>query len=172
MLIVICKDSVIVNFRKKESANEDLWGPVHVLNSGNSQKKATQELISLLNTVTADEPLCIVGHGNDTECGGEGVNGDDWGWTADEMAQLLNTELTAKPGPILFEVCSDDPEKIKKMQVIGFGTEVQRAFGRLTPSKFLKYAWVYSYNTSIECEHTLPDPSKIDKSRELQASKL
>lgn len=168
MLIVITKDPVIVAFRKKAHSGALAWAPVHFLDAKHSQDAANKQLISLLSSVKADEPLCIVGHGNDKEVGGEGKNGDNWGWTAQEMAKLLCTHLTVKPGPILFEVCSDDPQETEKFQVIGFGTELHLQMTTLGVPKVLKGATIYSYNDHILAEHTLPDPAKIHKSMEVQ----
>jgi len=172
MLIVITKDPVIVNFRQQAGAGEAAWGPIHVINAAHDQQHATAQLIGLLRTVGNGEPLAIVGHGSDTECGGSLHGNDTWTWTAQELANLLNTELSAKPGPILLEVCSDDPEDTDKFEVVGFGTEVQKEFGQMQVSNHLKGVTVYSYNTHIKKKHTLPDPAKISKSAELQGSKL
>jgi hypothetical protein len=172
MLIVITKDPYIVEFRPKQSAGEAEWGTIFILDPSKNQKQATAQLKSLLNNVAEGEPLAIVGHGNDTEAGGEGVDDDTWGWTAAEMAALLNTELRHRPGPILFEVCSDDPQEVSKPQVLGFATSLQLEISRLTVSKNVKGATVYSYNTHIDAHHTLPRPQAIHKSVELQPSIL
>jgi hypothetical protein len=176
MLIVITKDPVIVEFRKKAHSGAPAWGPVHFIDAKHGQDAASKQLISLLGSVKADEPLCLVGHGNDEEVGGKGKDGDDWGWTAREMAQLLCTHLKFKPGPILFEVCSDEPEeteeKHEKMHVIGFGTVLHKEINTLGVPKLLRGATIYSYNSHILSEHTLPDPTKIHKSMEVQPSIL
>lgn len=172
MLIVITKDPVIVNFRQQATAGEAAWGPIHVINAAHNQQQATAQLINLLHAVTANEPLAIVGHGSDTECGGSLQGADTWTWTAQDMANLLNTELQAKPGPILIEVCSDDPQETDKFEVIGFGTELQKEMGQMQLSNHLQGVTVYSYNTHIKKKHSLPDPTTIGKSMELQGSKL
>ena len=172
MLIVITKDPSIVNYRQQGVGGEAAWGTLYVINAAHDQHNANQQLIGLLNNLQANEPLCIIGHGNDTEIGGEDVGNDNWTWTAQEIAFLLNTELGAQPGPILIEVCSDDPHDTDKFQVVGFGTEVQKEFASMQLSNRLTGATIYSYNTSILKKHTLPAPATIGKSVELQGSKL
>ncbi|WP_155368067.1 hypothetical protein [Catellatospora vulcania] len=180
MLIVITKDPKIVDFISTTKSGAAAWGTVHLLNPAHGQDQAHAQLIGLLNTARSGDPLCIVGHGNDHEVGGKGNANDPWGWTAKDMALLLNTELNNRPSLILFEVCSDEAleeatkesNQVGKMPVEGFATNLQAAFRKTGVADRLNGLTVYSYNRHTATTHTLPHPDAVAKSRELQPSVL
>jgi hypothetical protein len=155
MLIIITRDANIMNWANSAESGAAAWAQVKQLSAG-TQSEADSQLQQLLKVLKSDEPLCITGHGNDTEVGDEGAGAADWTWTADRLAQLLGGLATGYKGPMLMEVCADSVTDFAAHLVVS-----------LESRRKLNGVWVYGYNKSVSVTHPFPAPSQLGKNVEL-----
>ncbi len=160
MLIVITRDKDIMNWVESSKSGSENWIRVKQLSAG-TQREVTQQMVQLLKLVKTEEPLCITGHGNDTEVGDEGSDPADWTWSNDQLAQLFGGLVDGYEGPVLMEVCADS--------VTDFATNLVLSLEKI---KKLNGIWVYGYNKSISAYHPFPSPDKLDKNVELYAKQV
>lgn len=158
MLIIVSRDPRLHVWCADPSSHADDWGLIVNLGNGN-QASATALLISALGRLGDDEPLCLVGHGNDTEIGDEGSGPSDWTWTVRQVAAILAARLGLRGyhGKILAETCAET--------VTNFTTHLALA---LAGHHALRGVWLYGYNRPVDVWHTFPAPSQLDSSVELQ----
>lgn len=157
MLIALTQDQSILNWCNDPRSGAALWGQLKPVNGGGAPT-ATVLLKSLLAQVGKGDPLCITGHGNDTEVGDAQSSGkQSWSWSASELADLLANNLPKDySGNILMEVCSNS--------MTSFAANLAQAL-RQKPA--FKNVWIYGYAKSVSVTHIFPDPSKLDKNVEL-----
>ena len=155
MLIVITKDQEIMEWASSPESGAGAWGSLKQLSAG-TQRTADAQLLEFLSGVAKDEPLCITGHGNDTEVGDEGSGRPNWTWTHDHLASLLGELVDAYRGPVLMEVCAE--------KVTDFAAHLVLS---LESKRLLKGVWVYGYNKSISTRHPFPKPESLARNVEL-----
>jgi hypothetical protein len=159
MLIVITRDQGIMKWAATAESGAAAWGSLKQLSAG-TQTEADTQMQQLLKLVKSDEPLCITGHGDDTEVGDEGSNPGDWTWTHGHLAALLGGLVDFK-APILMEVCAES--------VTDFAAHLAASLEKI---KKLKGVWIYGYNKSVDVKHKFPPPSGLDKNVELYAKQV
>lgn len=115
----------------------------------------------MIAKVGATEPLAVTGHGNDNEIGDEGNDPADWLWSVNDFANLLAGLPSHYNAPILLEVCSDTLANFAAHVAVRLG-----AIGKLTGT------WLYGYNKAVDVTHPFPDPAKLNKNAELQATQV
>lgn len=161
MLIVITRDERIIEWVKNHESNADAWGKTEFLDTKKNRQQATNQLRRLVRQVKQGEALCLIGHGNDEEVGDEGTNRQDWGWKAEQLAEVLAADLCqGYKGPILIESCATKIEsfvanlasQLKKERVLG--------------------VFLYGYSRPIDIKHTLPKPEWLGKSVEVHGLRV
>lgn len=155
MLIVITKDQEIMEWASSPESGAGAWGSLKQLSAG-TQRTANPRLLEFLSGVAQDEPLCITGHGNDTEVGDEGSGRPNWTWTHADLASLLGALVDDYRGPILMEVCANT--------VSDFAAHLVESLER---GRLLTGVWVYGYNKSISTRHPFPNPNNLARNVEL-----
>lgn len=167
MLIVITKDREIRDFYSDPGSNSAAWGQVLLLNVTDNQERATNALRKALSLFGRNEPLCLVGHGNDTEIGGSGGEDDPWGWTAQGIAEML-AALPHRPTVVLVEACAEEESDGMKVDpVFGFAQALSTELNRPGRAGTMSGCILYGYINETDVTHTLPDPRTIDKSVEV-----
>ncbi|QQE79754.1 hypothetical protein [Alicyclobacillus sp. SO9] len=160
MLIVITRDEDVMEWASSPESGADAWGSIRQLSAG-TQSDANREMRLLLSQVQSGEPLCITGHGNDTEVGDEGSHPADWTWTHSQLAALLAELGEDYIAPILMEVCAETVTDFAAHLVLS-----------LEKRNALAGVWVYGYNKSISIRHPFPKPVSLDKNLELYAKQV
>ncbi|WP_027344957.1 hypothetical protein [Hamadaea tsunoensis] len=167
MLIIITKDRKIRQFYTSTRSNSGAWGQVIELNDTYDQERATNALKKALSRLGANEPLCLVGHGNDTEIGGSGKTRDPWGWSYADVAPML-AALPHRPTAVLIEACAEEEEDGTKIDpVFGFAQALAQQLNRHGQAGRMSGCTVYGYINETDSEHSLPNPATIGRSVEL-----
>lgn len=160
MLIVVTRDSSIMDWVNNPASGASAWGSIKQLSAG-KQDGANKQLTDLLKTVKTDEPLCITGHGNNTEVGDEGSGASDWTWTADDLANSLGSLKEGYNGPVLMEVCAQS--------VTDFAAHLAIS---LQETRILNGVWIYGYNKAVDVTHTFPNPAKLSQNVEIYGKQV
>ena len=161
MLIVITRDGDIMTWAKSDESGARAWGSLKQLSAG-TKREADEQMGRLLSLVRIDEPLCITGHGNNTEVGDEGNEPAHWTWTFQDLAVLLGDRLVPGfGGPILMEVCGESVTDFAAHLAAQLG-EQQRLLG----------VWIYGYNKSVDVRHRFSPPDTLDKNVELTGKQV
>lgn len=167
MLIIITKDKKIRTFYSGAGSKSGLWGRVLELNVTDDQDRATNALKKALSLLGADEPLCLVGHGNDTEIGGSGKTRDPWGWRFDEIAPML-AALPHRPSVVLIEACAEEEDDGTKIDpIFGFAQALADQLNKPGQAGRMSGCTVYGYTNETDSQHTLPNPGTIARSVEV-----
>src|SRR5690349_518312 len=95
MLIVCTKDPTIVATALNPVSGSGQWAAVVVLNAAFTQAQATNAIAQNLALLGPAEPLCFSAHGNDTDIGDAGSGPNDWGWSRQQIATLLQQNAPA-----------------------------------------------------------------------------
>jgi hypothetical protein len=161
MLIVVTQDQGVINWCRSPQSGAGQWGELVVINAGSSPT-ATVQLRHALARVGQNQPLCLTGHGNNTELGDAGSGGMSWSWSVQEIAGLLGAELPHNfAAPILIEACATT--------VTNFSAHAAVCLGQL---RQLVGVWIYGYNQPVAITHPFPAPQALDRNVELQATQV
>jgi hypothetical protein len=156
MLIIMTRDARLHAWCADPMSHAANWGDIVGLGHGNVGD-ATAHLRHALRLLGPGEPLCLAGHGSDTEIGDSQATG--WTWGVNDIAAILAEELGPRGynGPILIETCAET--------ISNFSTNVAIALGAMGA---LRRVWLFGYNRPVDITHTIPSPSQLPTSRELQ----
>ncbi|MGH3680226.1 MAG: hypothetical protein ACRDT2_08240 [Natronosporangium sp.] len=161
MIIIITQDPAVNRWAHTTGSNTRAWGRLIVISAAD-QAAATKLLRDVLASVGRDEPLCLVGHGNDREIGDAGSQPADWTWSVEDVARLLASQLkSGHQAPILIESCANT--------VANFSAGVAVQLAKL---RSLAGVWLYGYNRPVDVYHTLPNPVTLDRNVELQGTEV
>ena len=161
MIIILTRDLQVAGWATTPGSNAGAWGRLVIINTGN-QNAATAQLQLALSHVAPDEPLCLVGHGNDVEIGDAGNDPADWSWTFDDIARLLGGRLQRNHrAPILIQSCANT--------VANFSAHTAVRLGEL---RALVGVWLYGYNRPVDVYRTLPNPDTLGRNVELQGTQV
>jgi hypothetical protein len=161
MLIIVTQDQSIVNWAGTQQSNARAWGQLIII-SARSQQQATAQFTQALSMVGSDEPLCLMGHGNDTAIGDAGSGPADWTWSDADVAQILARNLGQEHvAPILIEACADT--------IANFAAHVAV---QLESMRKLNGVWLYGYNRPVDVTNPMPDPHRLDRNVALQGTEV
>jgi hypothetical protein len=159
MMIVCTKDPAVVDWANNPDSGSRLWNAVKVIPPAANQDEASAFLGEKLKNI--NEPLCLFAHGNDEEIGDPGGEKNDWSWTTDAIAKLLQDKAPNYRGPILIQACAE--------RISNFSTGLALALGKLGA---LRGAWIYGYNRPVPIRKTFPDPAKLGSQVDLQGTQV
>jgi hypothetical protein len=155
MLIVCTRDETFREYAVSRESRAAEWGDVVLLNG--TRRTADRQLSALLPDV--EGALCLAGHGNDTTIGDPESESRDWGWTMEEIAEMLKHGRTKKlTGPILLKTCG---------RTVANGSAHLAGF---LHEKSLRGVWCYGYNgkTPIKIPYPAPSIPVLDRQADLQ----
>lgn len=143
------------------------WGAVRVVPTTTpilSQAAATTALQGFIALVGPAEDICFSAHGNDTDIGGHGAPNsqghitDPWGWTAAEIAGMLDALIQQNGwhGHALFHVCCES--------VANFSAGVAVELGNLGRGGIA----CYGYNRSLPTSEGVPQTNQLEQNISLQ----
>ena len=161
MLIVCTQDAAIINWTQQAASNSVLWGNVQYLAVGQTQVQATNQLAGFLANLSNNEPLCLSAHGNDTEIGDAGTGPNDWGWTTNAIAGLLQANAANNQGPMLMRVCCET--------VANFSAGLAVALENI---QALNLVWIYGYNRPVPITQVYPAPGNLGNQVDLQGTQV
>ena len=159
MLIVCTQDDEVRSWARNAKSGASQWGKLAEIPKG-SQANADTKMAEAIAALDKSEALCFSAHGNDEEIGDEDLGG--WGWKARAIAALLKSKAPAGyKGPILISACAKNVSNFSALLVV-----------KLEEIKALNGVWVYGYNKAVDSTVPFPDPSKMDKMRDLQGTQV
>jgi hypothetical protein len=163
MMIVCTKDPAVVGWATNPDSGSEQWHAVAVIPPTSNQAQASRFLADTLATLdlNVNEPLCLFAHGNDDEIGDPGGGLNDWSWTTDAIAKLLQDRAPRYRGPILIQACAD--------RISNFSAGLAVALGRLGA---LRGVWIYGYNRPVPIKKTFPAPASLGSQVDLQGTQV
>ena len=161
MLIVCTQDPTIIAWTQSQASNSAAWGNVKYITVGQNQAAATLQFERYISLLAANEPLCLSAHGNDTEIGDAASGGANWGWTATQIAAMLNAGAAGNQGPILTSVCSKN--------ISNFSANLAVTLKQLGA---MHGVWIYGYNRATSTTQPYPSPSTLSKQVDLQGTQV
>lgn len=160
MLIVCTRDRIIVNAARDPSKHADRWGDLVILNDRSSPAQATVAMSRALQGYNG--PLCFSAHGNDTDIGDEGNGVNDWGWSCNQIAALMQNALPANfRGPVLIHACADT--------VANFAAGLAVALENL---RIFNGLWIYGYSRALPADAGYPEVATMGRNAELQGAQV
>lgn len=161
MIIVCTHDPTIISWARNRESGATAWHATAILPAGASRRDATTTLANTLGALNfnTNEPLCLDAHGNDTEIGDAENGPNDWVWSIQQLARLLQDNAPNYRGPILIKACAK--------HVVNFSAGLAVELGKRGA---LRGVTIYGYNTAISCKQSFPDPGKLDKQVDLQGT--
>jgi hypothetical protein len=155
MIIVIAHDSALRQYYGdyvvRRRPNHEFWQRATVIDASLDQRNATARLQQLLAQLQPDEPLCLVGHGNNKGIGDRSPSiRNAWWWNEDALAQLFKDHLPEKyGGPVLIESCGESVANLPPRIAL------QLDGGRLVGM------WIYGHQNGVDITEPLPKASEL-----------